>query len=337
MSFINKCSTILRRSDKEIFKFYVDNNIKVDHYDRENNLISSNILKNTVGIDFTNSHFTLDDNDNIYGIYKDKSLNMIHIPQGSSNISKHKLLTYDYEKFDIMFPYINKVNNSTHLIYYVYNNSSTNTCALFHHYNNNGVWLENKIDFISHIILDNFTVLWIKDSPIVFYFNLVNGCEEIFFSRFNTSTLSWSTPCQITNSKKNKLYLSVLKDSMNFYHFTFCENIDNGYAVKYMNGYLNEDKLDIGKSLYISGPSTCIYPNLVKYKSSIYLMWSNYNKLYTSISTNLGDTWSEHEIDENSLEEDFCRSKFMSNYWEDTSYNVSSIFTINNDISIIGF
>ena len=29
MSFINKCSTIIRRSDKEIFKFYVDNTIKL--------------------------------------------------------------------------------------------------------------------------------------------------------------------------------------------------------------------------------------------------------------------------------------------------------------------
>ena len=39
MSFINKHSTIIRRSDKEIFKFYIDNNIKLNHYDKYNNLI----------------------------------------------------------------------------------------------------------------------------------------------------------------------------------------------------------------------------------------------------------------------------------------------------------
>ena len=169
------------------------------------------------------------------------------------------------------------------------------------------------------------------------YFNLVNGCEEVFFSRFNSSTLSWSNPCQITNSNKNKLYLSVLKDSMNFYHLTFCECIDNGYAVKYMNGYLNENKLDIGTSIYVSGPSTCIYPSLVKQKSTIYLMWVNYNKLYTSISNDLGKTWSEHEIDETSIDEDFCRARFLSNYSGDLSYNLTSIFTVNDDITIIGF
>ena len=336
MSFINKCSTIIRRSDKEIFKFYVDNTIKIDHYDKNNNLISSTNLDNLKGMNFTNCSFCIDNN-NIYGIYKDNNLKMIHIPRDSSMISKKDILTYDSKKFDIMFPYINVINNSIHIIYYVYNNNSTNTCALFHHYYNNGVWIENKIDFITHIVLDNFTVLWIQNSPVLFYFNLVNGCEEIFFSRFNPNSLTWSNPCQITNSNKNKLYLSVLKDNMNFYHLTFCESIDNGYSVKYMNGYLNENKLDISTSIYVSGPSTCIYPSIVKQNSTIYLMWVNSNKLYTSISNDLGKTWSEHQIDETSIDERFCRSKFLSNYPDDFSYNLTSVFTIDDDITIIGF
>lgn len=337
MSFINKSSTIIRRSNKEIFKFIVDNNIKINHYDTDNNLVSSNTVSNLNGMDFTNCYFSLCSNDDIYGVYKDNGIKMLHIPKGYSTVTKKDILNYDYSKFDIIFPYINVVNNDMHIIYFVYNNNSTNTCALFHHYNNNGIWTENKIDFISHIVLNPFFVLWVQNSPIVFYFNLVNGCEEVFFSRFNSSTLTWSTPCQITNSNKNKLYLSVLKDNMNFYHLTFCENIDNGYAVKYMNGYLNENKFDINTSNYVSGPSTCMYPNLVKYNSSLYLMWVNYNKLYTSCSNNLGKTWSEHEIDDSSLDEDFCISKFISNYNDDSAYNVTSVFTTNKDISIIGF
>ena len=75
MSFINKCSTIIRRSDKEIFKFYVDNTIKIDHYDKNNNLISSTNLDNLKGMDFTNCSFCIDNNNNnIYGIYKDNNL-----------------------------------------------------------------------------------------------------------------------------------------------------------------------------------------------------------------------------------------------------------------------
>ena len=122
---------------------------------------------------------------------------------------------------------------------------------------------------------------------------------------------------------------------MNFYHLTFCESIDNGYSVKYMNGYLNENKLDISTSIYVSGPSTCIYPSIVKQNSTIYLMWVNSNKLYTSISNDLGKTWSEHQIDETSIDERFCISKFLSNYPDDFSYNLTSVFTIDDDITII--
>ena len=336
MSFINKCSTIIRRSDKELFKIYADNSLRVSHYNKHNNLISSYDFNNLKGIDYTNCSFCIN-NDDIYGIYKDNALKMLYMPKDTSKMVQKDILTYNSKKFDIVFPYINVINNSIHILYYVYNNSSTNTCALFHHYYDNKIWTENKIDFINHIVLDNFTVLWVQNTPIVFYLNLINGCEEVFFSRFNQSTFSWSTPCQITNSNKNKLYLSVLKDNMNFYHLTFCESIDNGYAVKYMNGYLNENNLDVNNSTYVSDPSTCMYPSLVKHNSTIYLMWVNYNKLYTSISNDLGKTWSKHEVEETSIKEDFCRSKFLSNYCDDLSYNVTSIFTINDDITILGF
>ena len=59
--------------------------------------------------------------------------------------------------------------------------------------------------------------------------------------------------------------------------------------------------------------------------------------LDVSISNDLGKTWSEHEIDETSIDEDFCRARFLSNYSGDLSYNLTSIFTVNDDITIIGF
>lgn len=335
MSFINNCSTIIRRSSKDMFYFYSKESIVYDYFNRDGKLVSSTPILNT-HIDFTNSYFTLDKDDSLYGLYKDGALKMFEIDKNSNSFSQKEILTYNHKKFNISFPYIKKFNDDIHILYYVYNNNSNNTCALFHHYYHNGIWSENKIDFINHIVLDNFTVLWIQDSPIVFYFNLVNGCEEVFLSRFNYNTLTWCKPIQITNSNKNKIYLSVLKDSMNFYHLTFCENIDNGYAVKYINGYLIENKLDVNISTYITGPSTCMYPNLIKNKSNLYLMWVNYGKLNTSISTDLGKTWSEHIVDEFSIEEDFTRAKFISNFKDDLPYNVTSLFTTYDDVGILG-
>ena len=62
-----------------------------------------------------------------------------------------------------------------------------------------------------------------------------------------------------------------------------------------------ENKFDINTSNYVSGPSTCIYPTLVKHNSYLNLMWVNYNKLYTACSDNLGKTWSEHEKGQHSI------------------------------------
>lgn len=337
MSFINKYSTIIRLSNKNICNIYCDNNVRFDYFDQNKNLVSSNYIPNSSGLDFTNSYFNLDNNDNIYGIYKDNSLNLIEIKNNVNEIIRKEILTYNYKKFDVIFPYIKILNNNIHILYYVYNNNSSKTCALFHHYNKNKVWTENKIDFINHIVLDSFKVLWINNNPIIFYLKLINGYEEVFCSRFNESTLSWSNPIQITNSGKNKLYLSVLKDSMNFYHFTFCENINNGYVVKYINGYLNEYNLDVNTSLYISEPSTCMFPNLIKHKSKLSLMWVNHERLYSCYSFDLGKSWSKPTVDYFSLYEDFTRSNFISNYKDDLDYNSTDIFNTYKTIDLIGF
>ena len=337
MSFINKCFTIIRCSNKDMFNIRLEDSIIFDHFDKDNNFISSASLDTNVPIDFSNCSFTLDKYDNIYGIYRDNSLKLIELDRVNNKVSQKDILTYNYKKFNVIFPYVNIIDNNIHILYYVYNNNSTNTCALFHHYNHNGVWTENKIDFINHICLDNFTVVWSQDSPIVFYFNLVNGCEEVFFSRFNSSTFTWSDPVQITKSKKNKVYLSVLKDSMNFYHITFCESENNGYSIKYINGYLNEHTFDVNILSKITDCSTHMYPSLLKNKNSLHLMWVNYQKLYSCESIDLGKTWSEQLIDEFSIREDFTRTKFLSNYIDDLPYNCTSVFTTYKDVGLLGF
>ena len=232
--------------------------------------------------------------------------------------------------------HVKYIEDNPHIFYYVFNNNSTNTCALFHHYKHKDYWIENKIDFINHIVLNNFTVLWNGFIPTIFYFNLVNGCEEVFASRFNLGTFTWSDPIQITNSGHNKLYLSAIRDNINFYHICFCEYENNGYIVKYINGYLSENKFNLKTSSYLSEPSTCMYPELIKNNSKLLLSWVNYNKLFTCTSTNDGLTWSKPNIDEYSLEDNFIRSTFYSNYKDDLEYNISHVFSTLNDVGILG-
>lgn len=337
MSFLNKCSTIIRRSSKDLFFINLDKEISYNYYDHNNNYVFAKTLLDDPNINFSNCYFTLNNLDEIYGVYVKDSLKILTASSNSNTFIEKEVLSYDFNRFGIDFPYINIVGDNIHIFYYVYNLNSNNTCALFHHVKQDGVWTENKIDFINHIVLDNYKVIWIQNNPIVFYFNLVDGFEEVFLCKFNISTLTWSNPIQITNSKKNKVYLNILKDSMNFYHLTFCENINGSYSIRYLNGYLNDNSFQVNIDNYIEDPSTHMYPSLMKKDSKLYLMWVNFGRLYTSISEDLGKTWSSPNIDEFSLEEDFIRANFFSNYKEDSGYNVNAVFTTIDDIGIIGF
>ena len=293
MSFINERCAIIRRSDKDMFYMYLGNDgLYYNYYDDNGCLLQKNKLINYNNIDFTKYSISIDKDDNIYCIYCDKSLEILKCSNQSFIFKKIEAITYNYKKFALAFPYVKYIEDNPHIFYYVFNNNSTNTCALFHHYKHKDYWIENKIDFINHIVLNNFTVLWNGSIPTIFYFNLVNGCEEVFASRFNLGTFTWSDPIQITNSGYNKLYLSE--------------------------------------------PSTCMYPELIKNNSKLLLSWVNYNKLFTCTSTNDGLTWSKPNIDEYSLEDNFIRSTFYSNYKDDLEYNISHVFSTLNDVGILG-
>ena len=337
MSFINECCSILRRSNKDMLYIYLDKDgLYYNYYDSNNRIINRDRLVNDKNLDFTKYSFTLDKKDNIYCIYSDKYLQILECKNGSTVFTQKECITYNYKKFGLVFPHIQYINDNTHVFYYAFNNNSSNTCVLFHHYKEDDYWVENKIDFVNHLVLNDYIILWNKSVPTIFYFNLVNGCEEIFASRFNLGTFAWSTPIQITNSGENKIYLSGIRDSINFYHLSFCENIKNGYSVKYINGYLNDNKFELNNSSYLSKPSTCMYPSIVKNENKLLISWVDFNKLFTSSSENLGKSWDEPHLDNDSIEEKFSRCSFYSNYKGDLSYNVNEVFSTINDVGILG-
>ena len=123
---------------------------------------------------------------------------------------------------------------------------------------------------------------------------------------------------------------------MNLYHLCFCEYVKNGYVVKHISGYLNENKFNIDTSSYLGEPSTCMYPSIVKVDNTIFISWVNFNKLFTSSSKNSGQSWSQPVVDEYSTEDEFIRSSFYSNYEEDLKYNISHVFSTLNDVGILG-
>ena len=98
----------------------------------------------------------------------------------------------------------------------------------------------------------------------------------------------------------------------------------------------SKKKFNLKTLAYLSEPSTCIYPSLVKVDSKLYVSWVNFNKLFTSSSTSCGTSWSKSIIDEFSKDDKFIRSTFFSNYKDDLKYNVSHVFSTLDDVGILG-
>lgn len=336
MAFINSFSSVIRKSNKEIVHIFENNGIDFNFYDKNNDLIKKAHINSKNPIDCSNCYFSLSKNDSIYGVYNEDVLKILEIKNNSQKILMKEIIEYNPNKFDILYPYIQVLNDKIHIFYYLFDNKSNTTSKLFHQYNKNGIWKKSKIDFIYSSILNNFEISFVNDTPIIFYLNTVGENEEIFFSKFDKTKLKWSRPFQITNSKKNKLYLGVLFDKETF-HITFCESEDNLYCVKYINGNIDsKNNFNLNIYSFVSSPSICMFPNIIKENNDISILWVDFNKLFKSTTSNFGKTFTEPVVDEFSIQEDFCKSKFMSNYKNDFNYKSSNIFTIYKDFSIIG-
>jgi hypothetical protein len=336
MAFANNCEGLIRKSNKDMINFKYDKGLVADYITEDGSIANSKRLAHG-DISFIDTCFDIDNNDNVYGVVNNKEGHLLYIYPNDKSFDTSTILNYDHNKFNISYPYVKNINKDRHLIYYLSNKSGNSVSALFHHYNRDGEWFENKIDFINHIVLNNFVVTWNGDTPTIFYFNSLNGAEELFACRFNNATKVWSNPIQITNSQSPKIYLSIIKDSMNFYHITYSENVNLGYAVKYVSGYLKEDSFETTRSNFVTGASTCSFPSLTQVNSDLYLSWIQYNKLCTSISNDLGNTWSDRNIDEHSIEEEFIRFSFRSNCINDKDYNTDSVFGTKEPFGILGF
>lgn len=336
MPFIKEFETILRKADKSIYKLSLTNGITCSYIDPNLNLISSNnILKGKYNI--YDVWFDLDINNTMYGIINDKVSGYLSYINMDDTIRKCNLIKYNKDRFKVMFPYIKKTNTNHHIIYYLIDNKLNSTCDLIDYYKKDGQYIPNKIDTLNFGILSNFIVTWNNNIPTIFYFKLIDGYEEVFSSTLDVYTNTWSTPLQITNTKRNKLYLSVVREYANLYHIVFSENFFNKYRCHYINGYLEDDSFNTSKSLLIGNTIGCTFPHLIQYNSIIYIQWIEYHDLYTCYSNNFGHSWSNPILDETGSKLPFTRYQFISNSDTDSDYKLSTVFGCKDSIKLLGF
>ncbi|WP_250673470.1 hypothetical protein LZ906_003300 [Paraclostridium ghonii] len=334
MGFFNECAYVVRKSNKDMLLIKSENGLSYKYF-KNSDLLTHSEKITLIPIDFSNYYFDIDLNDSVYGIFADSKINILKLNSDSNKFLTIHTIDYDYENYTITFPYIKFINNKIHIFYYLTNKNCA-TSILFHHYNNGQQWFENKVDFINLPVLDSFTIHFNEKIPTIFYLKEANEFPQVFCSIFNLDSLSWNEPIQITNSLENKIYLSILKDKLNFYHISYCESNNFKYSVKYLNGYLKNNSFEEQINKFITDESLYLYPSLLKYNSSIFISYVYKNALYTTYSDDLGCNWSDFYEDEFSINDKFIRAYFKSNYSSDKDYIPTNIFISKDPFGILG-
>lgn len=336
MAFMRKFHTILQKSNSDICKIDCEDGINLSNYDINFNLISQKKLLNG-NFSFLDYWFDISLNDNIYGIVNDKNGLLYSFNTKNNYIIKNKLLKYNHESKFIKFVYIKNISNCTHIIYYSFNISTPYKGTLVHHYKQNHTWHTTIIDEITYNVLTNFVVTYDDNNiPTIFYYNLINGYEEVYFSRFINDSFSWSTPIQITHSKKSKIYLSVIRDSKNVYHIVFSENTYSKYYCTYINGKIDDNSFNAINSSVLSDSVACIFPIVFEFNNSIFVNWIEYQTLYTILSKNSGQTWSKVNILINSYDTPFVCCCYHNNLEYESIFNYFVLYMNENSTNILG-
>ena len=336
MTFMIKFNTIIKKSNDNFYEINSDDGINICFYDEKFELdCSKKILDGNFS--FLDYWFDIKENDNVYGIVNNKNGSLIYFYIINKYIITNKIFNYNPQNEFIKFVYIKDSRYCIHIVYYLMSINNSMTGSLIHHYRKNNKWKTTTIDNISYNILTNFVITYDDNNlPTIFYYNLTNGFEELYASTFNLESECWSKPMQITNSKKPKIYLSVIRDSQNRYHILFSENNSSKYLCTYINGYINNNFFNTGNTAVIGSTIACMFPNVIESNNKIFVNWIEYHNLYLCSSDNYGQNWNNIDIVNDSYKLPFSCCNYHSNKIKSPSFNYFTIFMIENTNKFIG-
>lgn len=336
MAFLRKFTTIINKSDKEIYKIDSEDGINLSSYDINFNIIySKKIIKGDYS--FVDYWFDITSSNKLYGIINNKIDSLIYFHITDKIMIKNIFIKYNSKSTYIKFLYIKELKKSTHIIYYELDKLNPYNVKLMHYYKDDNTWRKYLIDSFSYKILTNFVITYDNTiSPSIFYYKLDNGFEELFVSTFNIQLCKWSEPIKITNSKKDKIYLSVIKDSLNNYHILYSENNFGKYYCNYISGYIKNNKFITKYNLILSDSVACNFPNIIEYNNKIYAAWIEYNNLYITESKTFGFIWQKSSLVENCSTSPFVCCNYHSNKYTDNKFNYFTLFMIDNSLEILG-
>lgn len=307
-------------SDRKIFQHY---------FQKELNSMNKKIIAEEVFLEYNTS---IDDEDNIYLVYQNMSLDLILIILKGEKTQiiglKDKLIGEVYY-LDIIIH-----NHKPHIFYFQSLVASEKQYGLYHHYFNGVDWTTKIVDKINvDKILNPMRIINNGKELIVAYYDKIKD-EQIYMKTFSLEKEEWEDKIQLTTGINSKLYVDILlkEDKLNLVYSQFKEG---NLIIKYER--FNYKNKIVEKEKILSNIDNPQDPILIYYDEKLWIAWIEYDCVISRYSVDYGNTWSPMYLWNESKEEDIVKYKFYKMSKLGKNILNYSFGKINPDIRLIGF
>ncbi|MDI6601142.1 MAG: hypothetical protein QME46_05110 [Thermoanaerobacteraceae bacterium] len=232
-------------------------------------------------VNTSTDEFSVDiDRDFIYLLYSDIN-NELNLLIWNGKIWSKSPLMKNPINGSIQSPNIILDNGFVHITYEV-NNKKDNGYYLVHHFWNKSKWssyvVANSSNKIPYFLTKGSSGLY----------GMYIEKEQLMYSNFNYTSNSWTKPVIIGNARDTDNPFIYMNSANNSIHILYSIDDKLHYVRKTSGNWPSNNEQN--KILFSDGVE---YPNILFIGGNLWALWYSKGFLYTCLSADNGDTWSE--------------------------------------------
>ncbi|WP_077366885.1 hypothetical protein [Anaerosalibacter sp. Marseille-P3206] len=333
MSFYNQKSSIVTDSLGNIFNLEWRDGVIIGYYfNRFEEEIEKVEIANNVLEEYD---VAIRSDDCIYLIYQgnDKHLYL-------SNIFKEEKEITQITESPIPHVYNLQLlldGDDIHIFYDILIDEGNKVYRIYHHHYNNNHWNTNIVEDTRVLnILNPINIICENEKIYIIFYDLVEN-EEIFVKTYDIFEQIWSNKTRLTYDTSSKLYLDTLLEN-NILHLTYSKYIDGNFGISYINFDISNNSFHKKVESIMSNIENCSHPILIKYLDKLWIIWLEYESIFSRYSTDDGSKWSNIYQWRESKHIDFVRYKYAEYPTKDSNKKLNYSFgKVYPDISFLGF
>lgn len=219
-----------------------------------------------------------------------------------------------------------------HILYAI--RGEGNKYYIKHHFYDGSKWEEFLVDEISvKKVINQMKAILMKDRLHLIYYN---DDYNISIKSFNLDNLTWSNSFNLISNSNEKLFLDGIVVNNNL-HLAFCEYVDENLVVKYLRYECQDENYIKTAEEFISNEGSPSHPTVIYYKNDLWITWLELDKVFSRLSKDMGNSWTQIYMWNETKKIDFIRYKYLAVEKDENvclNYSFGSIYP---EIRFLGF